>query len=62
MDINVGSIDRVFRIVLGLGLLSLFFILDGNARWFGLVGIVLLVTALIGWCPIYKVCGTRTGR
>ena len=61
MGINVGSVDRVLRVVIGLGLLSLFFILEGNARWFGLIGVVLLVTARIGWCPIYKVCGTRTG-
>ena len=33
MKSNVGSIDKVLRIVAGLALLSLVFILDGNARW-----------------------------
>jgi hypothetical protein len=38
MKINVGGIDRLLRIVVGLGVLSLLFVLEGNARWWGLVG------------------------
>jgi hypothetical protein len=50
---NVGGIDRTLRIVVGLALLALLFILEGNARWWGLVGFVPLVTGLFGWCPAY---------
>jgi hypothetical protein len=50
---NVGKIDRIIRIVLGLGLLSLLFIINGNLRFIGLIGIISLGTALLGFCPIY---------
>jgi len=48
MKSNVGGIDKVLRIVAGLALLSLVFILDGNARWWGLIGIVPLLTGSLG--------------
>lgn len=57
---NVGGIDRTLRIVLGLILLSFIFLLDGNARWFGLIGLVPLATALLGWCPAYTLLGINT--
>jgi len=57
---NVGSPDRILRIVAGLGLLSLIFLLEGNNRWFGLIGIVPLLTAAIGWCPAYTLLGIKT--
>lgn len=53
MKANVGGADRVIRIILGIILLLLFFFLDGGIRYIGLLGIVLLFTALIGWCPLY---------
>jgi hypothetical protein len=60
MEKNVGGIDRALRIVVGLGLLSLLFLLEGTARWWGLVGLVFLGTGLIGWCPAYIPFGIRT--
>lgn len=60
MKTNVGGVDRGLRIVLGLVLLSLFFVLDGDARWFSAVGFVPLLTGLIGWCPIYPLLGFST--
>lgn len=60
MKANVGGIDKVLRIVVGLALLSLFFLLEGGARWFGLVGAVLVVTAVAGFCPLYAVLGVNT--
>jgi len=60
MKSNVGSIDKVLRIVAGLALLSLVFILYGNARWWGLIGIVPLLTGSLGWCPAYTVVGPNT--
>jgi hypothetical protein len=56
MKTNVGTADRVIRIVAGLALLSLVFILESSARWWGLVGLLPLAT---GWsagvrhtCPL----------
>ena len=60
MQKNVGSIDRALRMAAGLGLLSLVFLLEGGARWFGLIGLVPLATALLGNCPSYTLLGIRT--
>ena len=60
MKTNVGGIDKAARIIAGLILLSLIFILDGTARWWGLVGIVPLLTGTLGWCPLYTLLGFST--
>jgi hypothetical protein len=59
---NVGSIDRVVRVVVGLALLSLWFVLTGNARFLALVGLVPLLTAAVGFCPLYTLIGLKTNR
>jgi hypothetical protein len=59
---NVGSVDKIARIILGLGLLSLIFILEGNTRWLGLIGIVPLFTVAMGWCPAYALFGLKTNK
>ena len=56
---NVGSADRVLRIILGLGLLSLVFV--GPQTAWGWVGIVPLITGLAGTCPLYTVLGWNSG-
>lgn len=55
---NVGSIDRILRIVVGLGLLSLVFV--GPQTPWGWIGIVPLLTAAISFCPLYTLIGIRT--
>jgi len=55
---NEGTIDRIIRIVLGLGILSLAFI--GPRTPFAYIGIVPLVTGLIGFCPVYRLFGLST--
>ena len=60
MSLNVGSIDRVIRIVIGIALLSLVFV--GPHTLWGLVGVVPLLTAFVGHCPLYRVLGIRTHR
>ncbi len=57
---NVGSIDKVVRVIAGLILLSLLFIVEGNARWWGLLGIVPILTVVMGWCPAYALLGINT--
>ena len=53
MKANVGRIDATIRIVAGLVLLSLVFVLEGATRWIGLIGVVPLITGMIGHCPLY---------
>jgi hypothetical protein len=60
MAINVGGIDRTLRIVVGLAVLSLFFVLEGSARYWGLVGLVPLFTGLFRFCPAYSIFGIST--
>jgi len=59
---NVGSIDRIVRVVVGLALLSLWFVLSGPARYVALAGLVPLLTAAIGFCPLYTLIGLKTNR
>lgn len=54
---NVGSIDRIVRVTLGLALIATAVV--GGWRW-GWVGVVPLATALLGWCPLYTLTGVRT--
>jgi hypothetical protein len=56
---NVGSADRILRIILGLGLLSLAFI--GPQTPWGWAGLIPLITGLVGTCPLYTVLGWTTG-
>lgn len=55
---NVGGIDRVLRIIIGLGLISIVFI--GPQTPWGWIGIVPVTTALLGWCPAYSLFGLKT--
>ena len=57
---NVGTVDRAVRVVLGIGLLSMLALVEGGARWIGLVGIVPLATAAMGSCPLYSLFGIST--
>jgi hypothetical protein len=60
MPKNVGSVDKVIRTVIGLALLSMLFLVEGNARWWGLIGIVPIFTVVTGWCPAYSLLGVST--
>ena len=55
---NIGTIDRSIRILAGLILLALVFV--GPQTPWGWVGLVPLVTALMGWCPAYTLFGIKT--
>lgn len=57
---NVGGIDRLLRIVVGLALVSLVFLVDGAARWWAVVGLVPLLTGLFQTCPLYSMFGFNT--
>ncbi|ACJ32721.1 Uncharacterized conserved membrane protein [Anoxybacillus flavithermus WK1] len=52
MKANVGSVDRIIRFILGIALLGLFF-LEGNIKYVGILGIVLIATAFMRFCPLY---------
>ena len=58
MTQNVGGIDRILRIVIGLVLIGL--AATGTVGWWGWLGIVLVATGAIGWCPPYAILGFNT--
>jgi len=63
MEKNVGHpLDKAARIVIGVGLLSLVFLLQGDSRWIGLIGIVPILTAIVGWCPGWALLGIDTRK
>jgi len=59
---NMGKVDRIIRIVLGLGVLSLLFIISGNLKYLGLIGLIPLLTGIIGICPLYLLLHISTNK
>jgi hypothetical protein len=55
---NIGRIDRLLRIVIGIVLIALVFV--GPRTPWGWIGLVPLLTALIGTCPLYSLIGLKT--
>ena len=58
MKFNVGGMDRILRIVIGLVLIA--FAATGTVGWWGWLGLVLLGTGALGWCPPYAILGFNT--
>lgn len=58
MTRNEGTLDRALRIIAGLVLLSLVFV--GPQTPWGWVGIVPLLTGIVGYCPAYSLLGVNT--
>ncbi|MDR7126558.1 DUF2892 domain-containing protein [Pseudotabrizicola sp. 4114] len=58
---NVGGIDRILRIVVGLALIAGFFLMPGAGyRWLFLLGVIPLATGLMQTCPLYSILGVST--
>ena len=63
MTINVGMIDRIARVVIGIVLIAfaLGYIAPGTGwNWVGWIGMVAILTALFGTCPAYSLFGLST--
>ena len=58
LKVNIHPIERVIRGIVGLAVLSLV-VLGPKSLW-GLLGLIPLVTALVGWCPPYAMLGIST--
>ncbi len=58
---NEGGLDRALRVIVGLGLVALFFLYpDASWRTWTLIGVIPLLTGLVGWCPLYSMLGMST--
>lgn len=63
MSINVGTIDRIARVIVGLALIAFALGLVWPAtgwNWVGWIGIIPLATGAVGSCPLYSVLGLST--
>ena len=58
MQVNVGGIDRILRIIVGLVLIAL--AATGTVGWWGYLGVVPLLTGAFRFCPLYTLLGIRT--
>ena len=62
MTTNIGTVDRVLRILVGLALIAwaLGYVPGVYPSVWGWIGLVPLATALVGWCPVYRLLGVDT--
>ena len=58
MRSNVGIVDRILRVIVGIALISLVFV--GPKTAWGWIGVIPLAIAFIGFCPAYRLLGIRT--
>lgn len=58
MTPNVGTIDRIARVVIGVVLIALVFV--GPQTPWGWIGVIPLLTAAVRFCPLYRLIGLRT--
>ncbi len=59
MKTNVGGIDRILRILVGLALIGWGW---WAQNWWGAVGLIPLLTGLVSWCPAYTLFGMSTKK
>lgn len=59
MKWNIGSIDRILRLVAGIGIAIGGVIFES---YWGLIGVVLIATAVFRFCPLYVLLGINTNK
>ena len=58
MEKNVGGLDKLVRVIVGIALIAMVFV--GPKTAWGWIGVVPLATAALSWCPLYTVIGLKT--
>ncbi|MBI5942651.1 MAG: DUF2892 domain-containing protein [Caulobacterales bacterium] len=58
MKLNEGAVDRILRVVIGIAVLSLAFV--GPRTPWAYLGVVPLLTGIVGFCPLYAMLGINT--
>ena len=60
MKQNMSSLDRIIRIIVGIALLGVLVFVSGGIRWIGLIGLIPLLTGIVGFCPLYALFKIKT--
>ena len=60
MEKNMGMIDRMVRLALAFALFSTYFLLEGQERYFSVIGLYPFITASLSYCPFYKLIGVKS--
>lgn len=61
MITNIGNADRAIRVVLGLALIAFaWFYASTPYAWLGWIGVIPILTAIAGTCPVYSLLGVST--
>ena len=59
MQLNVGKPERVIRVIVGLGIIGAGVYYQS---WWGAIGLVPVLTGILGWCPPYQLLGISTNK
>ena len=63
MNVNVGMVDRIVRVVIGIALIAFalnYLYPNTGYNWVGWIGVIPILTAVIGNCPLYSIVGVST--
>ena len=60
MKPNIGNVERVVRVVVGIGVLALAFV--GPRTPWAYLGLLPILSGIVGWCPPYALLGISTAR
>ena len=60
MQANVGTIDRVLRVVAGAALIAVALLVTHPYAWLGWIGAIPILTGILGFCPAYRLIGLST--
>ncbi len=62
MKKNVGGVDKIVRLIAAVIIFALYFVLPENLKWVSLLGVVPMVTAFMGFCPLYPLFKINTDK
>lgn len=60
MPVNIGTLDRIVRLVFALSLAAVFLFAPSPFRWIGLIAAIPLLTGASAFCPLYSLFGVNT--
>jgi hypothetical protein len=62
MKKNVGSVDKIIRLIAAVIIFALYFVLPEGLQWLSLLGVIPMATAFVGYCPLYPLLKINTNK